>query len=101
MSIITDDLRRVSNKEVQGSGFSVRVPNVHEVWYERGETVATVEIEGGVDASGMVNWLIYKDTLKERDEPGLDRGLSANQREQILSDITKSLLVLGMPHRCV
>jgi len=101
MSFTTEMLRRVSNKEVHGPDFSVLVPSIHQVLYRQGERVAVVEIEGGVDANGKVNWLLYQETLRSWDPPHSHHEMSANQREEILSAIRKSMDLLDMPHECM
>jgi hypothetical protein len=89
----------VSNKEVRGVGFSVLVPNIHQAVYSEADHVATVEIEGGTDEKGQVNWLIYRDTFSGWLSPYTLDSISEKQRDDIISNISKSLSLLNMPHQ--
>ncbi|KAB2964109.1 MAG: hypothetical protein F9K16_05100 [Thermoanaerobaculia bacterium] len=101
MSIDSEPLLRLSNKEVGGPGFTVRVPSIHEAEYREGDRVATIEIEGGTGELGDVNWLVYSETLKSWRAPHDMEELSARKREQILQRISKAFRILDLTHEVV
>ena len=92
-------ITRISNKEVRGDTFSVAVPNVHQVVYEEGDRLAKIEIEGGMSKPGVVDWLVYKDTLLSWEAPYDNEELSACKRDEILKKVSESLKLLEMPHQ--
>jgi hypothetical protein len=94
-------LIQISNKEVHGPTFSVAVPNIHQVRYKEGSRVAVVEIEGGMEEGGEVNWLLYQETLKGWEPPHEMEEMSENKRAEVLSNVSQSLTILEMPHELV
>lgn len=99
--ITTEMLTQISNKEVHGPTFSVVVPNIHQIRYKEGSHVAVVEIEGGMDEGGEVNWLLYQETLKGWEPPHEMEEIAENKRAEVLSNVSQSLSVLEMPHELV
>jgi hypothetical protein len=94
-------LKRVNNKTVQGANFIVSVPDIHRVRYAEGDKVAFIEIEGGMDAAGRVDWVVYASTLRGWEAPHQDVSISTSEQDAILSNISKCLSLLDMPHKIV
>lgn len=94
-------LRRSSSKEVRGAGFAVTVVDIHRVQYVAGDHVATVDIEGGADADGQVNWMVYGATLASWAAPYEMEDFAAETQATILARISTALTVLDMPHQVV
>lgn len=94
-------LNRISNKEVRGPGFSVFVPNIHQIKYKQGDRVALVEIEGGMGEGNQVNWVVYRETLKGWEPPHALDEMTSAKRAIIFENISDSLVLLEMPHRFV
>ncbi len=94
-------LRKLDNKTVQGNGFTVTVPTIHEVRYTAGEKTLTVEIEGGTGQNDQVEWDVYSDTMRGWLPPHhLDR-FTYEDKQRVLRNISESLRVLGMKHQIV
>jgi len=94
-------LHKTSNKSVRGHYFSVTVPNIHRVEYVEGEKTALIEIEGGTNELGQVDWLIYSKTFCGWLPPHESEGIESNKRKQILENVSQSLSMLGMPHKII
>jgi hypothetical protein len=92
-------LQQLDNKTVRGPSFVVSVPDIHQARYAEGEKVACVEIEGGPGPGNEINWLIYSETLLGWEHPHEDVEMATSKREEILTNISKSLDLLAMPHR--
>lgn len=94
-------LNRVTNKLVCGTGFEIYVPDIHRVLYKEGEHSAVIEIEGGTDGDGRVNWLVYEESLRGWEPPNESEVMSADKRVEILSRVGEAFKLLDMPFRCV
>lgn len=92
-------LHRVTNKLVEGPGFSVSVPDIHRVQYKDGTRTAYVEIEGGMGEDGRINWIVYSTTLRGWEEPHHFDELRFEEKKEILNRISESLNILQMPHQ--
>lgn len=94
-------MKKIGTNMVQGAGFTVTVPDVHEVLYEDVDGTYTVEIEGGnMGGDAFPDWLVYSETLSKMGTP--DTGMiSPQKRSQILRHISQCLSVLGMRHEIV
>jgi immunity protein 74 of polymorphic toxin system len=94
-------LKRVSNQEVRGPGFSVRVPDIHYVHYIEGDRVAVIEFEGGTNEQGRIDFVVYLSSFRGWLQPHEYDDMTAIEREQVLSRISRSLDLLEMEHRFV
>lgn len=95
-------LKRINNKTIQSSeGYTVTVQSIHKVEYSDGDRVAALEIEGGMSKSGEVDWLVYKDTLKDWETPYDFDEIDDQNRQEILSRVSRCLNLLDMPHQIV
>jgi hypothetical protein len=92
-------LRQISNKEVIGTSFTVIVQNIHQIRYTENNHSAIIQIEGGEDYNGNVDWVIYQATLQNWEPPYDTDALTIDKRVEIFSRISESLTVLGMPYR--
>jgi hypothetical protein len=97
----TSLLVRIDNKTVRGPGLIVRIPDIHHAIYDEAGSTASVEIEGGLDPDGEVNWLVYDKTLVGWDPPNARLEMPVSKRSEILEVISRSLDLLGMPHQIV
>jgi hypothetical protein len=89
-------LERVSNREVRGERCVVTVDGIHIVRYSEDGRSAHIDIEGGTDAQGRINWAVYAATLRGWDEPR--EPMSAEDRDRVLDTISRSLDLLDMTH---
>ena len=89
-------LERVSNREVRGERCLVTVDGVHIVRYSEDGRSAHVDIEGGTDSQGRINWAVYASTLTGWDDP--PEPMSADDRHRVLDTISRSLALLDMAH---
>ena len=93
-------LKKLTNSSVRGSdGFLVSVVGIHEVRYSEGQKTARVEIEGGRDDRGEIDWYVYSKTFQGWLPPYEQNSLSREKKQEILKRISESLTVLGMHHR--
>ena len=88
-------LRQVNNKTVEGAGFLVTIPNIHEIRYVEHDRELSIEIEGGV-RGGSVHWYIYSSTLKNWLPPHNQHALTDGDRKRVLANISDSLRLLGL-----
>ena len=94
-------LKKLRNNSVQGEGFTVTVPNIHEVLYEDVDGAYGVEIEGGnMGGSASPDWLIYSQTLSRKGASNTDP-LPSKKQGEILRCISQSLTALGMSHEII
>ena len=92
-------LTKIDNKTVQGNGFTMTVPNIHEIRYSEGDKTLAVEIEGGTNEKGEIEWDIYSSTIRGWLPPHQLESLSYEDKQRILHNISDSLKLLGMKHR--
>jgi hypothetical protein len=93
-------LRKIDNKTVESSeGYSVRVIDIHYAEYSEGSRIAIVEIEGGMNESGDVDWSIYRGSLKDWEAPFDDGRMTDDERKAIINRICECLKVLGMQYK--
>lgn len=92
-------IKKISNREVRGSNFTILVQGIHQIRYIGNDRVALIEIEGGLNKNGEVNWLVYKETLKGWEPPHEMDKMTENDRMEIFINISKSLALLEMPHK--
>jgi len=92
-------LRKLDNKTVKGHGFTITLPTIHEIRYSEGNKTLTVEIEGGTNEKGNVEWDIYSTTMRGWLPPHQLEPLSYEDKQRILRNISDSLILLGMKHR--
>lgn len=88
-------MKRLNNKTVEGEDCQISVPDIHHIVYSCSKYIADIEIEGGA-TDGQVDWLVYANTLKARDES--DYALVNGNKEEILARISRALTLLGMTH---
>lgn len=54
----------ISNKRVQsGSGFVVRISYVHQIEYINNDKIVIIEIGGGINSAGDIDYVIYSHTM--------------------------------------
>ena len=92
-------LTKLDNKTVQGRGFTTTVPNIHEIRYSESDKTITVEIEGGRDEKGEIEWDVYSSTMRSWLPPHQLEPFSYEDKQRILHNISDSLSLLGMKHR--
>ncbi len=86
-------LRKTSNSSVQGKGFTVSIPGIHEIIYREKGLTYKVEIEGGAKY-----WLVYGDSLTITEPPHTLDTFSRSEMRRILTNISESMKLLGMKH---
>lgn len=94
-------LKKVDNKIVQGHGFTITLPTIHEIKYTEGDKTLTVEIEGGQNEKGEIEWDIYSSTMRGWLPPHQLEPFSYEDKQRILRNISDSLTLLGMKHQMV
>ncbi|HEX4997175.1 MAG TPA: Imm74 family immunity protein [Terriglobia bacterium] len=94
-------LTRINNKQVRGENFTVSIIGIHRVKYSEDQRVAFLEIEGGTGPNNEIDWVIYSETLKGWEAPHDNEELPRRERDRLITNISKSLELLGMPHRIV
>jgi hypothetical protein len=95
-------LRKIDNKTVESpQGYIVRVIDIHYAEYSEGSKTAIVEIEGGINESGIVDWSIYRKSLKGWNTPFDDIKMTADEQKTIVDRISECLKLLGMQHKVV
>jgi hypothetical protein len=93
-------LRKIDNKTIESSeGYTVRYIDIHYLEYSEGSKTATVEIEGGVNESGDVDWLLYRNSLKGWNAPFDEIIMTEDQHNTIIERISECLKMLGMKHK--
>ena len=92
-------LKKLDNKTVQGHGFMVTIPTIHEIRYSEKDRMLTVEIEGG--ARDDSDWYVYSETMRGWSSPHHLDPFSYEEKQRILRSISESLNVLGMKHQIV
>lgn len=92
-------LKKIDNKTVQGHGFRTTVPNIHEITYSEGDKTLIVEIEGGTNEKGEIEWDIYSSTMQSWLPPHQLEPFSYKDKQRILHNISDSLTLLGMKYR--
>ena len=94
-------LKKINPNTVQGSGFTVHIPDVHEVRYEDADGMYTIEIEGGnMGGNAFADWLVYSRTLSKIGARDAEV-ISLKKRSEILDRIGQCLSELGMRYEIV
>lgn len=94
-------LKRINNKSVCGPNFTVRVTNIHQIEYIEDGKIASIEIEGGINDQGQVEWLVYAKTFRGWMPPHDAEKLIVKEIERILENVSQSLNMLDMRHKIV
>ena len=88
--------KKLDNNTVQSSeGYLVATLSIWKARYSDSDKEAIVQIEGGRDESGNLEWSIYSRTLSG------NRFLSKSEAREILNRISHGLTFLGMPNQVV
>ena len=95
------------NSVIPGSSQSVPLEpgtdsaNIHEIRYSEGDKTITVEIEGGTNEKGEIEWDVYSSTMQSWLPPHQLEPFSYEDKQRALNNISDSLTLLGMKHRIV
>jgi hypothetical protein len=91
-------LQRLSNRRVEGDGFTVECLGNSPSEYREGDKTAVFLIEAEISPPDQVHWRIYAGTVRSWEPPHQLEPLSAGDRQRILAHISAALLLLDMPH---
>ena len=80
-------------------GWTVQVPSIHEVTYTEGGKTLSMEIEGGMEEPGVVDWYVYIPNPCSWREPYELEYIDNEEMVEIQKRIAEALEALEMKYK--